>query len=65
MRMEMKRRIIVNHGDVEKIARSFQCTREMASKALNYKKDTELAKKIRYVAKARYGGVEIGSEAQR
>lgn len=43
-----------------KIASSFNCTREMVSKALNFKKDSMLARKIRFVAKEQYGGIEIG-----
>ena len=31
----------------------------MVSKALNYKKDSFLARKIRYVAKEQYHGVEV------
>ena len=38
------------------------CTREMVSKALNYKKNTELARRIRHVARSQYGGTEIGNE---
>lgn len=56
----MDRRIVVSHGDSKKIAVSMHCTREMVSKALNFKKDSELARKIRYVAKEQYGGIEIG-----
>ena len=57
----MNRRIVLSHGDCVKIASSFKCTREMVSKALNFKKDSMLARKIRYVAKEQYGGIEIGN----
>lgn len=56
----MDRRIVVSHGDSKKIALSMNCTREMVIKALNFKKDSMLARKIRYVAKEQYGGIEIG-----
>lgn len=56
----MNRRIVLDRGDGLKIASTFRCTREMVSKALNYKKNSQLARKIRYVAKEQYGGIEIG-----
>lgn len=56
----MNKRIVVSRGDGLKIASTFNCTREMVSKALNFKKDSMLARKIRYVAKEQYGGIEIG-----
>lgn len=56
----MKRRIVVDRGDVQKIACVMHCTREMVSKSLNFNKNSELARRIRYVAKEQYGGVEIG-----
>lgn len=56
----MNRRIVISRGDGLKIASSFNCTREMVSKALNFKKDSMLARKIRFVAKEQYGGIEIG-----
>lgn len=57
----MKKRIVMERGDAVKLAASMQCTREMVSKALNFKKDTDLARRIRHVAKSQYGGMEIGS----
>ena len=56
----MNRRIVMDRGNVVKIAKTMNCTREMVSKALNFKKDTALARKIRHVAKSQYGGMEIG-----
>ena len=56
----MNRRIVVGRVDGVKLASAFNCTREMVSKALNFKKDSMLARKIRYVAKEQYGGIEIG-----
>ena len=59
----MKKKIVVDHGDQQKIAAAMGCTREMVSKSLNYAKDTALARKIRYVAVKQYGGAiaEIGT----
>ncbi len=56
----MNKRIVMDRGSVLKLASSMNCTREMVSKALNFKKDTVLARKIRHVAKEQYGGIEIG-----
>ena len=55
----MSKKIVLQHGDVSKVAASMNCTREMVSKALNYKKNSLLARKIRYVAKEQYNGVEV------
>lgn len=55
----MNRKIVISHGDGMKIATSFNCTREMVSKALNFKKNSLLARKIRFVAKEQYNGVEV------
>lgn len=56
----MNRRIVLDRGNVVKIAQTMHCTREMVSKALNFKKDSTLARKIRFVAKEQFGGIEIG-----
>ena len=56
----MNQRIILEHGDVKRLANNLGCTREMVSKALNYKKDTPLARKIRHVAMESYGGSKVG-----
>lgn len=58
----MNKRIVLSHGDAKRLALSMGCTREMVSKALNYKKNTELARRIRHVARSQYGGTEIGNE---
>lgn len=55
----MSKKIVLQHGDVSKVAASMNCTREMVSKALNYKKNSLLARKIRFVAKEQYHGVEV------
>lgn len=56
----MVRKIVLDRGGAKQIAGAIGCTREMVSRALNYKVDTSLARKIRYVAKEQYGGVEVG-----
>ncbi|WP_298551747.1 ArsR family transcriptional regulator [uncultured Parabacteroides sp.] len=57
----MKKRIVVDHGEVKRIARLMNCTYEMVSHSLAYRKDTKLAKAIRKMALMR-GGVEVGDE---
>lgn len=57
----MKKRIIVEYGEVRKIAHLMNCTPEMVSYSLAYRKDTKLAKAIRKMALMR-GGIEIGNE---
>ncbi len=54
------KRIILEYGKVKQLAWTFRCSREMVSKALHFKKNSELARKIRYVAVQQYGGIEIG-----
>ena len=54
------KRIILDYGKCSALARSMQVTRETVSRALSYKKNSELARKIRYVAKTQYDGIEIG-----
>ena len=54
------KRIILDYGKAKQLAKVFKCSREMVSKALHFKKNSELARKIRYVAKEQYGGIEIG-----
>lgn len=57
----MKKRIIVEHGEVKQIALLMNCTYEMVSHSLAYRKDTKLAKAIRKMALMR-GGVKVGDE---
>lgn len=57
----MKKRIIVERGEVKRIALLMNCTYEMVSHSLAYRKDTKLAKAIRKMALMR-GGVEVGNE---
>lgn len=56
----MDKRIVIQRGDRVKLAKAMRCTVQMVSYSLNYAKDTELARKIRHVAKHEYGGVEVG-----
>lgn len=57
----MKKRIVVEYGEVARIAHLMNCTPEMVSHSLAYRKDTKLAKAIRKMALIR-GGVEVGDE---
>ncbi|MCS3049319.1 ArsR family transcriptional regulator [Parabacteroides johnsonii] len=57
----MKKRIVVEYGEVRRIALLMNCTYETVSRALAYKKDTKLARAIRKMALMR-GGVEVGNE---
>lgn len=57
----MKKRIIVERGEVKRIALLMNCTYEMVSHSLAYRKDTKLAKAIRKMALMR-GGIEVGDE---
>lgn len=59
----MKRRIVVEHGEVKRIALLMNCTYEMVSHSLAYRKDTKLAKAIRKMALMR-GGIEVGNEPE-
>lgn len=56
----MKRKIVLDRGNVAKIAKVMNCTPEMVSKSVNFKKNSLLARRIRYVAKEQFGGVEVG-----
>jgi hypothetical protein len=51
----MKRKIIVEHGEVLSIAKIFGCTRQMVGYSLSFKKNSLLARKIRKVAVERGG----------
>lgn len=57
----MKKRIIVEYGEVRRIAHLMNCTPEMVSHSLAFRKDTRLARAIRKMALMR-GGVEVGVE---
>lgn len=57
----MRRRIVVEQGEVTAIARLMGCTTVFVSYALNFRRDSELARRIRRMALLR-GGIEIGNE---
>ena len=57
----MKRRIVGEYGEVKRIALLMNCTWEMVSHSLAYRKNTRLAQAIRKMALMR-GGVEVGDE---
>lgn len=58
----MNKRIIVDRGVGKKLSSLFSITPEMVSKSLNYKKDTHLARRVRYVAIKDFGGVIVGEK---
>ena len=51
----------MEYGEVASIAKLMGCTYEMVSHSLAFRKDTELARRIRRMALTR-GGVEVGSD---
>ncbi|NPD91677.1 hypothetical protein [Xylanibacter muris] len=56
----MRKKIVLDRGNVAKIAKVMNCTPEMVSKSINFKKNSLLARKIRFVAIKHFGGVEVG-----
>ena len=58
----MKKRVIVEHGVGKKIATLLGITPEMVSKSLNYKKDSYLARRVRYMAIKDFGGELVGAK---
>ena len=50
---------MMEYGDVNKLMETFRCSRQMVSMALNYKKNSDLARKIRNVAISQYHGKEV------
>lgn len=57
----MRRKIVVEQGEVTAIAKLMGCTTVFVSYALNFRKNSELAKRIRRMALLR-GGIEVGNE---
>lgn len=55
----MKRYIEVTKTVRAKIARLFHCSEKMVYLSLTYRKDTALAKKIRFTAMKHYGGIPM------
>lgn len=58
----MKKRVIVDRGVGRKLATLFGITPEMVSKSLNYKKDSYLARRVRYMAIKDFGGIPVGDK---
>lgn len=58
----MKKRVIVEHGVGKQIATLLGITPEMVSKSLNYKKDSHLARRVRYMAIKDFGGELVGAK---
>lgn len=56
--MTMRKKVAVEHGEVNEISRLMGCTRQMVSNSLAYRKNTDLAKRIRKMAIMR-GGQEV------
>ena len=54
----MRKKVVVEHGEVGEISRLMGCTRQMVNNSLTYRKDTDLAKRIRKMAIMR-GGQEV------
>lgn len=54
----MRKKVVVEHGEVGEISRLMGCTRQMVNNSLTYRKDTDLARRIRKMAIMR-GGQEV------
>lgn len=52
------KKIVVEHGEQLAIAQIMRCSAEFVCRALSYRKDTPLARRVRKVAMER-GGVEV------
>lgn len=59
----MKERIVVEYGEVIKIASLMECSYEMVSHSLAYRKNSKLARAIRKLAIER-GGLKVGGNTQ-
>ena len=57
----MRRKIVVEQVEVTAIAKLMGCTTVFVSYALNFRKNSELAQRIRRMALLR-GGIEVGNE---
>lgn len=55
----MEERIIVARGNVSRIAQMKNCSREMVSHSLAFRKNTRLARSIRKLA-LELGGIKVG-----
>lgn len=61
----MKKRIVIDRGQMKEIAKLFQCTDMAVSMALNFKRNSLLAKKIRMVAIKDFDGVIIERQTKK
>ena len=55
----MKRKIVVDYGTVKKLMARSGASRRTVSNALNYRSESELERKIRFVAVRDFNGVVI------
>lgn len=53
----MGKKIFVEDAEKRHLCKVFKCSRMLVWKALNFKSDSELARKIRYVSLKEFGGV--------
>ncbi|MDE6125970.1 MAG: hypothetical protein K2G30_03350 [Muribaculaceae bacterium] len=60
METASKRYIDVTEEAKAKLAKALKCTAHFVYLALTYRKDTELARKVRYTAVREYGGKPMG-----
>lgn len=60
----MKARIVVEYGEVSKIAGLMGCSCEMVSHSLAFRKNSKLARSIRKIAIER-GGSKVGDNPQK
>lgn len=54
--MAKKERIIISRGSQAELTKVFGCSHGMVANALNFNRDSALAKRIRHVALTQYGG---------
>ena len=59
MERELMRYIEIDKRSKERLIRAFGCSGKMVYDSLTYRKDTELARRIRYVAVKEYGGIPM------
>ena len=60
----MKARIVVEYGEVSKIASLLGCSPEMVTHSLAFRKNSKLARSIRQLALDR-GGSKVGDNPQK
>ena len=59
----MRKRIVVDRGEIKKISKDFKVTSKAVWEALVYRSNSSKARRIRKVALER-GGVEIGDQKE-